>query len=243
MNMFNKIRYTILAISFLTLTNNATVAGHLGDAPLGEEERKSHAFLLVTGPNLDDEMAKKTVYQQMTDLSILLSERSKESDIFLMDRFDMDDMRNAINGLKNKHGSDHLHITCIINSHGYNMGGKYFAQTHRGCVSDGELKALFGGVQTSLSLLTCHAGAFVNDSTTLEVFGASSSSMPMYEYLFVLWLRAVEQSASTLKTAQDFMETWGGTLEALKARGASYEFPFWSSTSRANAITAVYGAK
>ena len=65
----------------------------------------------------------------------------------------------------------------------------------------------------------------------------------MYEYLFVLWLKAVEQSASTLKTANDFMETWGATLEALKVKGASYEFPFWSSTREKNAVTAIYGPK
>ena len=243
MNILTKMRYMILAVGFLALTNKAAVSGHSSGAHLDADERKCHAYFLVTGPNLDDKMAKKTVHEQMTDLGILLSERSKASDVFLMDKFDMAEMRKSINGLKNKYGSDHLHITCIINSHGYNRGGKYFAQTHRGCVSDDDLKALFGGVQTSLSLLTCHAGAFANDSASLEVFGASSGSMPMYEYLFVLWLKAVEQSASTLKTANDFMETWGATLEALKVKGASYEFPFWSSTREKNAVTAIYGPK
>ncbi|MBN9564925.1 MAG: hypothetical protein J0G29_02345 [Alphaproteobacteria bacterium] len=243
MKIFNKIQYILAIVGFITLTNRATVADDLKDAS-ASTEGKHHAFFLVTGPNLDDATAKKTVFEQMSELGSLLSERNKESDIVLMRRFDISEIRFKVNELKAKYGPDNVHITCIINSHGHNVGGQYQATTHHGQVTDVELKSVFRGCKTTLALFTCHAGAFIDDEKNLEVFGTSPRFEPMAEFVFVLWLKALKSLTTKLKTAIDFMESWGATLAPFLARNATVcSIPYWASTFETNQITSVLGDK
>ncbi len=216
----------------LSVATSAFCQAHAHDDIAAQSSSKHQAYIMVVGPGLDNDRASKNVYLQCQDLAQALKKRSP-TDVIVHDNFSLPRLQQEVSRLKNRHG-DNLHLTCIVNAHGYDVGGNFKTLTHHGLVTDVQLKSVLEGCDTTLALLTCHAGAFVDDSDKLEVFGGSSNSTPLYEHHFQNWLSAAK-SAPSLASAEDFSKTWGASLGRFSPCPQK-QYPFWNSTMVGNCV-------
>jgi hypothetical protein len=219
----------------LTLTTAASAFCHANaqDDMTAQTSSTHQAYIMVVGPKLGADNSS-TVVGQCQDLACALKEKDPTANIIVHDTFSLPRLEQEVSQLRKTHG-DKLHLTCIVNAHGYDIGGQYHTLTHHGLASDTKLKSVLAGCTTSLALLTCNAGAFVDDSDRLEVFGGSSNSTPLYEFQFQNWLKYA-QSSPFLVSAKDFSTTWGLAL-AQYSQCPQEEYPFWNSTMVENTVS------
>ena len=213
----------------LSVATSAFCQAQAHDDITDQKSPTHQACIMVIGPNLPTD-----VYNKCQILAQNLRTKNSAADIIVHKEFHLPQIQQDISQLRHRHG-DKLHLTCIVNAHGKNINNTFYTQTHDGLKSDTQLKSVLGNCPTTLALLTCESGAFVDDSDNLEVFGGSSNKTILLERHFDQWIETATQSSCLLTTGQDFAKTWE---EALKKSPSTClaKFPFWNSTMAGNTV-------
>ncbi|MBN9565144.1 MAG: hypothetical protein J0G29_03475 [Alphaproteobacteria bacterium] len=193
---------------------------------IASPQAKHQAYIMVVGPHLGTDNSE-TVVRQSNELARTLRKNDTGAEIIVHDNFSLPNLQDEVSRLQKLHG-ENLHLTCIINAHGYDIHGQYRTLTHDGLVTDTDLKSVLAGCDTSLALLTCHSGAFIDDSDKLEVFGGSANTTLLYERHFKNWLTQAVATCSLI-SAEDFSRTWEAALKK-ETRFPQEQYPFWRST-------------